>query len=66
MRFVLESGHVISARQAIHDCFMSDIKAIDYEELANGAGVQFTAKSSGTIALWFIAKRARFKMLSIG
>lgn len=66
MRFVLASGHVISAGQAIHDCFMSDIKAINYEELENGAGVQFTAKSSETIALWLIAQRARFKMLSIG
>jgi hypothetical protein len=36
----------ISARQFIHDAFVSDIRAIDYAELANGAGVQYTARGS--------------------
>lgn len=36
----------ISARKFWHDAFISDIKAIDYAELANGSGVQFTAKGS--------------------
>jgi hypothetical protein len=36
----------ISARKFWHDAFISDIKAIDYAELANGAGVQYTAKGS--------------------
>ena len=46
MKFELSNGQVISARQAWHDAFTTDIRAIDYVELANGAGVQFTVKGS--------------------
>lgn len=46
MRFETSSGNAMSARAAWHEAFVSGIRAIDYVELANGAGVQFTAKSS--------------------
>lgn len=46
MRFRASQDGNISARQFIHDAFISDIKAIDYVELANGAGVQHTVKGS--------------------
>ena len=46
MKFQLSSGNAMSARQAWHDAFVTDIKAIDYVEIANGSGVQYTAKGS--------------------
>lgn len=46
MRFETSIGNAMSARAAWHEAFVSGIRAIDYVELANGAGVQFTAKGS--------------------
>ncbi len=46
MRFETANHNAMSARQAWHDAFVTGIRAIDYVELANGAGVQFTAKGS--------------------
>jgi hypothetical protein len=46
MRFQATQDGTISARKFWHDAFISDVKAIDYAELANGSGVQFTAKGS--------------------
>lgn len=46
MKFKLSEERAISARQAIHDAFLSDHRAIDYEALANGSGVQFTARGA--------------------
>lgn len=46
MKFNPSAEGTISARKYWHDAFISDVRAIDYEDLANGAGVQFTAKGS--------------------
>ncbi len=46
MRFETANGNAMSARQAWHDAYVTGIKAIDYAELANGAGVQYTTKGS--------------------
>lgn len=44
MKFELSSGIAIGARQAWHDAFDADVKAIDICEIANSFGVQFSAK----------------------
>lgn len=46
MKFETSSGNAMSARAAWHEAFVSGIRAIDYVELANGAGVQYTARGS--------------------
>ncbi len=46
MKFKLSEEKAMSARQAIHDAFLNDQRAIDYEALANGSGVQFTTKGA--------------------
>lgn len=46
----------LSARQAWHDAYLSDITGIDYAELAAGAGVQFSARGADNRILDHVEK----------